>query len=119
MARYLGLGNERIHYAAKVAFPRVRCPSQQGAASALQQTCLLQSGQRSDDRRGVARHDAGRITSDRTGEGAFGDKGMACDRMLFAAMDNELDAARFVTLDVCCGDVLRSAIDNDVGFVRR
>src|SRR3546814_6575056 len=79
----------------------------------------LERCQSAYDRGRVAGHHPRRRSSHRAVERDFRNEGMSCDGMLFATMNDELEAACAIDLCILRGDTLGCAIDDDVGLSKK
>src|SRR3546814_10511890 len=82
--------------------------------STLQEAYAFERCQSAYDRGRVAGHHPRRRSSHRAVERDFRNEGMSCDGMLFATMNDELEAACAIDLCILRGDTLGCAIDDDV-----
>src|SRR3546814_5121006 len=87
--------------------------------STLQEAYAFERCQSAYDRGRVAGHHPRRRSSHRAVERDFRNEGMSCDGMLFATMNDELEAACAIDLCILRGDTLGCAIDDDVGLSKK
>ena len=119
VARNLRLRHQRVHDPALVAFPWVGCAPQQRASGTLKQAGPLERRQGPHDGRRVARHDARRIAIERAGIVRLRRRRMAGGLVLLAALDDELEAAAAIAVDVLRGDALGRAVHHDVSLAEQ
>ena len=114
MAGNFRLGDEGVHNAAEMAFPRIRGAAQQRPARAAQQTRVLQCSKCSDDRGGVAGDDSRAFPVQCARIAGLGDEGVSGHLVLFATLDDELDAPLSIDVNVQRRDSLRRAVNHQI-----
>src|SRR3546814_16937905 len=87
--------------------------------STLQEAYAFERCQSAYDRGRVPGHHPRRRSSHRAVERDFRNDGMSCDGMLFATMNDELEAACAIDLCIMRGDTLGCAIEADVGLSKQ